>query len=159
MIELLNLVFGPQVIVHGLPLRGDAFQLQQGADVILLEHAHGSACLAQCEVNVVLLEDFHKDGGRSQAAVIDGGACPIENEGFHRADVGTAHDEIHVPSSSTTQQACGKKVTVWVCPTCGNSNWRSLKTSMVTVAPPRSICTRAVEPRKFTLSTRPVRLL
>ncbi len=64
-------------------------------DMIPLFHAHGAAGLGHGDVDPVLLKAFYECHCRCAAAVVDGGAGPVEGDQGNLAGVSAGIGELH----------------------------------------------------------------
>ncbi|MEY3458452.1 MAG: hypothetical protein RL215_1609 [Planctomycetota bacterium] len=85
-VEDIRVSDGPGVDL--LPECSDAGEGCNECDVFVFGASHGSACFSGGDIDAASMEDFLEDLSGAAAAVVDGCAGPVEDDGFDLGEVG-----------------------------------------------------------------------
>src|SRR5262245_18519165 len=93
-----------------LPVLGYAGHASDGSDMVAFKDTHRGASLAEGDVDRLLSEHLDKHLCRCDAAIIDRGPRPVENDGLKFTSIVSSiakHGDPSVPFTGHAKPVCG----------------------------------------------------
>ncbi len=96
-VEFIYVVLGPGASVAGEEGSGDFRHGEDGPDVVYFQHTHRFAGLPRGDGESLFLGEYLEKGvERGEAAVVNGGACPVHDDTFDSVHIFEVYVVLHV---------------------------------------------------------------